>query len=79
VDIGDPRRLHGAALANLVQAQAVLGIIGSATQTYRELARLGQEGVIRSVPSALLAAWPGSKTCREEPERPWRSAGRPLS
>jgi LuxR family maltose regulon positive regulatory protein len=40
---GDPHGLRGAALSNLASAQASMGDITAATQTSRELARLGQE------------------------------------
>ena len=40
---GDPHGLRGAALSNLASAQAIMGDIPAATQTFRELARLGQE------------------------------------
>jgi len=41
---GDPHGLRGAALSNLASAQADKGDIPAATQTLRQLARLGQEG-----------------------------------
>jgi LuxR family maltose regulon positive regulatory protein len=41
---GDPYGLRGAALANLASAQMVMGDLAAATQTFREMARLGQEG-----------------------------------
>jgi LuxR family maltose regulon positive regulatory protein len=40
---GDPYGLRGTALSNLASAQAVMGDIPAARQTFRELARLGQE------------------------------------
>jgi LuxR family maltose regulon positive regulatory protein len=40
---GDPYGLRGTALANLASAQMVKGDIPAATQTYREMARLGEE------------------------------------
>ncbi len=56
---GDPYGLRGPALANLASAQMILGDIPAATQTYREMARLGQEAGHRiSVVSALTSlAW----------------------
>ena len=51
---GDPYGLRGTALANLASAQAIMGDIPAATQTYREMARLGQEaGHLIS----LVGAW----------------------
>jgi len=50
----DPYGLRGTALANLASAQMILGELGAATQTYREMARLGQEaGHLIS----LVSAW----------------------
>ncbi len=40
---GDPYGLRGTALANLASAQMSMGDVAAATQTYREMARLGQE------------------------------------
>ena len=56
---GDPHGLRGAALANLAQAQTAMGDIPAATQTLRELARVGQEaGHPLSAVSALSnLAW----------------------
>ncbi len=50
----DPYGLRGTALANLASAQMVMGDIPAATQSYREMARLGQEaGHLIS----LVSAW----------------------
>jgi LuxR family maltose regulon positive regulatory protein len=40
---GDPYGLRATALANLASAQVSMGDLPAATQTYREMARLGQE------------------------------------
>jgi LuxR family maltose regulon positive regulatory protein len=51
---GDPYGLRGVALANLASAQMIMGDLPAATQTYREMARLGQEaGHLIS----LVGAW----------------------
>jgi LuxR family maltose regulon positive regulatory protein len=56
---GDPHGLRGAALSNLASAQASMGDITAATQTSRELARLGQEGgrPISAVSALTNLAW----------------------
>ena len=56
---GDPLGLRGAALSNLASAQAEMGDIPAAAQTFRELARFGQEkGLPISAVSALGSlAW----------------------
>jgi LuxR family maltose regulon positive regulatory protein len=54
LEAGDPHGLRGAALFNLASAQAVTGDIPAATQTFRELARLGQE---RGHPISAVSAW----------------------
>jgi LuxR family maltose regulon positive regulatory protein len=51
---GDPYSLRGTALANLASAQMSMGDIPAATQTYRQMARLGLEtGHLIS----LISAW----------------------
>ncbi|MBN1661406.1 MAG: tetratricopeptide repeat protein [Anaerolineae bacterium] len=56
---GDPHGLRGAVLSNLASAQAALGDIRAATQTFRELARLGQESShpISAVTALSTLAW----------------------
>jgi LuxR family maltose regulon positive regulatory protein len=56
---GDPYGLRGTALANLASAQAAMGDLPAATQTYRQMARLGQEaGHLISVVGAWSSlAW----------------------
>jgi LuxR family maltose regulon positive regulatory protein len=44
LDQGDPYGLSVTALANLASAQMSMGDLPAATQTYRKMARLGQEG-----------------------------------
>jgi LuxR family maltose regulon positive regulatory protein len=55
----DPYGLRGTALANLASAQVIMGDIGAATQTFREMARLGQEGghLISMVGAWSSLAW----------------------
>jgi LuxR family maltose regulon positive regulatory protein len=50
----DPYGLRGTALGNLASAQRILGELPAATQTYREMARLGQEG---GHPISVVGAW----------------------
>ena len=51
---GDPYGLRGTALANLASAQTMVGDIPAAIQTFREMARLGQEG---GHPISVVSAW----------------------
>ncbi len=51
---GDPYGLRGTALANLASAQMSMGDIRATTQTYREMARLGQEN---GHPITAVDAW----------------------
>jgi len=53
---GDPYGLRGTALANLASAQLSVGDIRATTQTYREMARLGQE---TGHPITAVDAWSG--------------------
>jgi LuxR family maltose regulon positive regulatory protein len=55
----DPYGLRGTALANLASAQISMGDIRAATQTYREMARLGQKAghLITAVSAWSSLAW----------------------
>jgi LuxR family maltose regulon positive regulatory protein len=86
---GDPYGLRGTVLANLASAQMIMGDIPAATQTYREMARLGQEaGHLISEVSALsslarllhLQVEPGKALalCRQTLERAVGPLGKPL-
>jgi LuxR family maltose regulon positive regulatory protein len=59
LEAGDPHGLRDAALSNLASAQAIVGDIPAATRTFRELARLGQEGghPISTVSALSNLAW----------------------
>ena len=56
---GDPHGLRGAALTNLASAQAVMGDISAATQTWYELARQARERghLISAVAALSQLAW----------------------
>jgi LuxR family maltose regulon positive regulatory protein len=85
----DPYGLRGVALANLASAQMIMGDIPAATQTYREMARLGQEGghLISMVGAWCSLAWllnlqmeplEAQTLCRQALERTMGPRGQPL-
>jgi LuxR family maltose regulon positive regulatory protein len=86
---GDPYGLRGAALANLASAQMVMGDVASATQAFREMARLGQEAghLISMVGAWSSLAWllhlqlephEAQALCRQALERAVGPRGTPL-
>ncbi|UCC64332.1 MAG: hypothetical protein JSV36_04555, partial [Anaerolineae bacterium] len=86
---GDPYGLRGAALVNLASAQMVMGDIPAATQTYRQMAHLGQEGghLISMVGAWSSLAWllhlqmeprEALALCRQALERAVGPRGKPL-
>jgi LuxR family maltose regulon positive regulatory protein len=86
---GDPYGLRGAALANLASVHMVMGELPAATQTFRQMARLGQEG---GHLISLVGAWSSLALllhlqleprealtlCRQAIERAMGPRGKPL-
>jgi LuxR family maltose regulon positive regulatory protein len=89
LEAADPYGLRGTALANLGSAQTIMGDLPAAAQTYREMARLGQEaGHLISLVSAWSSlAWllyrqmepsEAAAFCRQALERAVGPRGTPL-
>jgi LuxR family maltose regulon positive regulatory protein len=85
----DPYGLRGVALANLASVQMIMGDIPAATQTFREMARLGQEGghLISLIGAWSSLAWllhlqmepnKALALCRQAIERAAGPRGQPL-